>query len=105
MSTTEKKLTWNEHVELLTGFDELAIEKAFGTDFDNLRESMMLRALVFIVEKRAGANDKDAYKAVMERSLKAITEHFSNEPDEVNDDDPITESGNGDASSGGAPTT
>lgn len=88
-----EKTTYTEHVEMLTGYDEQAIEAKFGADFDSLRFTMQLRALLFIEKRRNGADDKTAHKASMEIRLKALGDHFADEEPEVDADEPITEQG------------
>lgn len=65
-----------------TGFDELAIERAFGRELTDLGESTRaLRALLFVVRRRGGLSDTDAYRAVMNLSLDELMGHFE-EPDD-----------------------
>lgn len=86
-------LSYTEQVELLTGHDELAIEKHFGKDLDSLRFTLQLRALFMCHTKRSGATEKDAYKAAMDISLKALGDQFADEEPEIDDNEPITEQG------------
>lgn len=92
-TTTSTKKTVTESLELLNGFDEIAIEKAFGTDIDNLRATMTLRALIFIDKRREGLNVKAAYDAVMELTAKQLSEHFADDEVEVMPDEPVGEPG------------
>jgi len=56
-----------ELVNSLTGFEEIAIEQLFRKSFMEMGESSTsLRALAFIVEKRDGMGDTDAFRKVME---------------------------------------
>lgn len=87
------QISFTESVETLTGFDEQDIEKHFGNDFDSLRVTMQLRALVFVHTKRGGTDAKSAYKAAMEISLKDLGDRFADEEPEVNAEDPITDQG------------
>lgn len=82
MTTDTEKPTYNEAVENLTGFDEIAIEKKFGTDLDELRISMQLRALIFIARTRTGLTEKDAYNAAMNLTVKQLDDEFSDAPDD-----------------------
>lgn len=91
-ATTTKK-TVTESLELMTGFDEIAVEKKFGEDIDSLRVTMSLRALVFLDHTRAGEKPQDAYDAAMGLTTKQLNEHFADDPDEVNPEEPITDSG------------
>lgn len=92
------RIGFSETVDTLTGFDEQDIEKQFGADFDALRLTMQLRALVFVHAKRDGADPKAAYKAAMGISLKDLGDKFADEEPEVDDEDPITDQGKDDAS-------
>lgn len=91
--STNGKLTVDEHMELLTGFDEVAIEERFGKDIDSLRFTMSLRALAFTSRTRNGQPAKDAYKAVMSLTLKELGDLFADDADEPMPDEPVTEPG------------
>ena len=93
---TDGKLTVDEHMELLTGFDEIAIEKWFGDDIDSLRFTMTLRALVFVNHTRAGLDAKKAHEAAMGLTLKQVGEHFADAEEEPMPEEPVTEVGKGD---------
>lgn len=71
----------------LTGFDEKAIARAFGTSmgelFQGKEPTLMLRALVYVAKKRDGNDDAKAYQLSMEMPLKEVQEYF----DETADDD------------------
>lgn len=95
------QITSDEMLESLTGFDELAIEKAFDADWQTLvtqKQTMFLRALIFIQFRRDGKSDKDAKAAVMGLTLGACNDFFSDEelPD-LDPDQPDSESGKDDA--------
>ena len=101
MTTTSssEKPSFTEKVEQLTGFDELAIEKAFGKDIDGLRLTMQLRAVVFIDETRSGANTGDAKKAAMGLTIKNLRDYFGDEPEELDEETPVNPAGEGDSPS------
>ena len=64
-----------------TGFDELAIERAFGRELTDLGESTRaLRALLFVVHRRDGMSDPDAYRSAMSLTLDELMGHFE-QPD------------------------
>lgn len=90
-----RNLTITETVESLTGWDETAIEKHFGADFDSLRTSASLRALVFILQVRDGKTAREAYQFAMDLPLKSLNDHFADEPDEPFEEQPETEVGKG----------
>lgn len=77
-------ITADEMIESLTGFEEIAIEKAFGAHLFALAEqnqTMMLRSLVFVDIKRGGANDKDAKAEAMGLTLKQVQGRFADAED------------------------
>lgn len=93
------ELTSEEMVESLTGYEEIAIAKAFGSEVFDLAEHRpmtFLRACVFAHERRTGKNDADAKKAAMDLSIKATQEYFTEEPDEVMPDEPASAVGKDD---------
>jgi hypothetical protein len=85
----------NELTDTLNGYDELAISKAFGEDISQVkaRPLMFLRALAFVDFRRQGIKDGAAYKAAMELLSKDLADHFPDDPDELDPEDPVTESG------------
>lgn len=92
--------TYDEAIESLTGYEEEAIVKKFGTDIDSLRTSMQLRALIFTFDVRNGDEQKAAYEHAMSLPAKAFLDHFSS-PDDVDDvmpDEPVSAVGEDDTS-------
>lgn len=85
----EQKPSPTEVMETLTGYDELAIEKAFGAEIEALIDRgsglRYLRALAFVQELHKGAKHDEAKRTAMELTSKALGERFR-EPDP--DDDP-----------------
>jgi hypothetical protein len=82
MSAVEQ--TAEETFDSLTGFDEIAIAQRFGRSVGDLATSdpsMFGRALVFVIKRRDGANDEEAWNAAMGLSMKGFTEFFA-EPSE-----------------------
>lgn len=93
----ETKVTVEEMIESLTGFEEIAIKKAFDSDIFNLLNTAPTtagRALVFIDKKRSGLSDKDAKNEALEMRLKDVDDYFEDEEPEVDEEDPVTPSGN-----------
>lgn len=90
---TTPTMTATETLESLTGFDEIAIEKAFGREFDDLGGRATVRALIFIQRKRAGDSDKDAKNYALEVAIGKLDDHFAAPAEEVDDDDPETDAG------------
>lgn len=96
----------NEFIETLTGFDEIAIEKHFGSRWGTLAEqnpTMLLRALVFIEFRREGQSDPDAYKAALSLTLREAQDRFPDAEEEFTPDEPETEGGKDDSASNGTP--
>ena len=96
----QTEVTVDEVFEDLSGFDEIAIKKAFGDDVAKLRKEpfMFIRALVFIDQRRRLAlKDKAAFEAAMRLTVRQLNDYFDDddEPDEVDDDDPVTAKGKG----------
>lgn len=69
----------------LTGFDEVAITKFFGVEYTELedRPMMFLRTLMFIVERRGGTKDSEAYKAAMNATTREVSDYFPDDPTET----------------------
>lgn len=78
--TSDKSV--EEMVESLNGFDEIAIERAFGEVISLGKDKPMtlLRALVFTAHRREGLPDKDAKQAAMEATIRDLNDYFR--PDE-----------------------
>lgn len=73
------KINADEVVRSLNGFEDIAIEKAFGAPLLKMDEMRAPRALVFVLRKREGLNDFDAYNASMEMTFGELTEIFETE--------------------------
>ena len=70
------QLTANAVFESLTGFDEIAIAQRFGrtvTDLASNDSSMFTRALLFVLKRRDGANDDDAWNHALNLPMKEVT--------------------------------
>lgn len=88
-----------ELLESLTGYEELAIEEAFGKTLDVLAagsNTMLNRALIFVDLRRGGAKVAEARKQAMELPVKTVLERFAADEDELMPDEPVGESGKGD---------
>lgn len=96
---SENQMNVAEMVETLTGFEEIAISKRFGSTIEQIGVTSgftLNRALAFVLRKRDGMNDDEAYEAVMSMPLKAVTDLFSGEDDdEIDPEEPETEAGKG----------
>jgi hypothetical protein len=76
------KIDPQEIVDSVNGFDEVAIIRAFGQPLDTLTGTLTLRALVFLVERRGGMKDIDAYQSVMAPRSDVIADRFAVEVDD-----------------------
>lgn len=102
MTTTTQAKTYRsgEVVESLTGHDEAAIEKVFGRSVEDLAEntgSQFLRALLFAVHRHDGMTDANAYKAVMDLTLRDLKTKFATDDEGEDPDLPGSESGKDDS--------
>lgn len=87
MTETTTKPLMSDVVKSLTGYDEIAIAKEFGHDFEIvLNKPLVLgRALIFIEKRREGLTDKDAKKSAMNMRLGDVDDYFDEEPDDAED--------------------
>lgn len=95
-----EKVTVSEMIESLTGFEEIAIAKAFDSDIFGLLNRAPTtagRALVFIDRKRGGETDKEAKNHALSLTLKAVDEYYAEDEDEVMEEEPTTEVGKDDS--------
>lgn len=74
--TETEKLNSQEMTRSLTGFDEIAIKKAFGARFEDLEGMFFARSLLFVQMRREGAGDAAAFKAVMEMTFGDVEDRF-----------------------------
>jgi hypothetical protein len=98
----ETELTAEDYVKSLTGFDEIAIARAFdGADMSALskRPSTLLRACVFVDQRRKGLRDPEAYQAALTLTLDELEQYFPDAEDEVMPEEPVTAQGEDDAPS------
>lgn len=96
-----ERMSADEFMETLTGFDEIAIEKAWGKDVMALAQgspTTLLRALVFVERRRDGLNDHEAKDAVLGMTLREVNERFVDDEDEPMPEEPVTVAGEGDSS-------
>jgi hypothetical protein len=101
MSEPQTDLTAEEAFESLNGYEEIGITKAFGAQVTKLAETeptMFARALVFAMERRRGLDHDAAKAAAMERPLSEIDAYFTEEPEELDEEEPESEVGKGDSS-------
>jgi hypothetical protein len=94
-------MTAEDFVGTLSGWDEIAIEKAFGEDFLTLRKrgTTMVRALVFVAFKRQGQKHDEAYRSAMDMPMSDLENYFAEEEPELDPSEPETDQGKGDTPS------
>lgn len=94
------ELTANEMLESLTGYDEIAISRAFGRDPLELAESkptMLARSLAFVHMTREGQSADVAKKAAMELSIRQANDYFQDSEEELLPGVTVNAEGEGDA--------
>lgn len=96
--TTE---TLEDAIESFTGFDEIAVEAAFGRNLVVMQQQQrgtdLQRAAVFVLRRRAGDSDHAAKHHALSMTLRDLNGYFADEDDEVMPDEPTTPAGNGDS--------
>jgi len=75
----------------LTGFDEIAIRKAFGDAFESLKGMFAGRSLVFVHFRRDGMKDADAHRRSLELTVGELEIIFRNDEDAEGNADGSTE--------------
>ena len=85
----------SEIINSFTGWDEIAIEQLFRRSFARMGESTLcLRAVDFVVRRRAGAADKDAYRSCMAMTYGELIERYQGDPEptvDIDEDGPSGE--------------
>jgi hypothetical protein len=102
--TTTQRLTLQEAIESLTGWEEIAIEQAAGytiekmNDEDNPRSILLARSVAAVVKSREDdVKYAEAYRAVMGMKQSEVLGFFAEAEEEPVEHDPITEPGKGDS--------
>lgn len=81
MSDSKPKVL--DTIRSMTGFDEIAVEQRFHKNIQDIEsESMMARALIFVLERRNGKDDKTAYGEAMRLTVGDLQSYFEKEDDE-----------------------
>jgi hypothetical protein len=92
--------TVEELADSLTGFDEIAIKKAFGVPFATLAPDekgkggdvfQFLRSLVYVHCRRDGENDVTAYNTAQGMTTSEVNSYFADESAESGKDNSQTE--------------
>lgn len=76
------KLTASDVMDTLTGFDEIAIEQAFGEDVSRLAHvsvGKFGRALAFVLARRGGMKDAEAKKHVLGLTRREVEDMFADD--------------------------
>lgn len=88
-----------EAIQSCTGWDEIAVKKAFGSPLDHFSKSdrgMLGRALYFVMARREeGVSDQDAYRAAMDATTADLQAAFEDDPDDTMPEDPDSPAGKG----------
>lgn len=90
-----------EFFNSLTGFEEIAVKRAFGVPISTLSGNkkaageplQFLRALVFAGERRQGRTDAEAFEAAQAMPLSDVMGYFPDPAPELDPDHPETEAG------------
>lgn len=102
-------LTADDMFESLTGFDEIAVKQTFGgrtaVDLSQNDPLQFLRALIYVDQTRRGLKDKQAWNAAQGLTLGGAADYFSDDPEEVDPEDPVTDLGKGEPDSTPTPTS
>jgi hypothetical protein len=77
----------------INGFDQIAIRQMFRERLDQVAadSTMFMRALLFVLAKRDGANDGDAYRSVMLLPLDEVIGRFKEADVDPEDEDAVAE--------------
>jgi len=100
----------SEMIGSLTGFDEIAIEKATGHTIEWMsghdHEIQLMRAVAAVQLARAEAGPKyaDAYRQAMGMKQSEVLSYFAPEPEDAMPDDPDSEVGKGNSPHVNEPT-
>jgi hypothetical protein len=54
-----------EVVDSLTGFDQIAVKRSFGEAVDDMDDTVLMRALWFVLQRRANVDDANAFQNAM----------------------------------------
>lgn len=88
--------TFNEMLESLTGYEEIAIREAFGHEITELLDTSYTtaaRALVLVDAARKGQAAKDAKQTALSMTIKQVNDFFVEDEVELDVDEPVTEQG------------
>ena len=86
MTTTRTDQTGQQIYDSLTGFEELAINRAFKAPVEQLEKTMLGRALVFILNKRDGMKDSEAKEAALALTISTLNNEIFKADDDPESD-------------------
>lgn len=75
-SAPVSKISLDELTDSLTGYDELAVEQAFGADIYDLGSIRQIRAGIFCHRRRQGDKHDEAKKFAMGLTVRAVLDYF-----------------------------
>jgi hypothetical protein len=97
---SQTTLTVDEVIDSLTGHDEINIHACFSmtvTDMAQNHPTLLMRALVAVVDHReSGDSYRKAYVRAMDMPMGAVSKYFSDAPEDVDQEQPDSESGKDD---------
>lgn len=82
--TAPERESVEEVMSSFTGFDQIAIRQAFKESMAQLQQSdplQLLYACAFVLKKREGMQDGQAYQTVQAMTLAEVQELFSDDSD------------------------
>lgn len=88
--------TFNEMLDSLTGYEELAIQSGFDADINtliNTHATFAVRACIAVDLARQGSTAAEAKKAAMSLTLTEVNAYFREDVEEPFPEEPVTESG------------
>lgn len=79
--------TYDRIFDSLTGFDEIAIARSFGTSIVKMKEEPFtsMRALLFVQARRDGMKDVEAHEHAMAMPLREVIASFPDTDDDLED--------------------
>ena len=78
-ATTAPKPMLEDVLESFDGWDEVAIAQQFGKDWTDLAGTQLGRAAAFVLRRRGGVHDGEAYRLAMGLTVRALKETFADD--------------------------
>jgi len=92
------EMTAEDFFRTMTGFDEIAISRAFSEDIADLRKKpfTFMRALVFVDFRRQGKHDVEAHQDALGVTVGELEDYFAEDKPEFDPEAPETDQGKDD---------